>query len=64
MRRVLARTDPEMLLLDLLAAERDRIDRQIADLRSVRNRLDDMITEARKPDSGCPCLPAEPLDSG
>lgn len=66
MRRVLARTDPEMLLLDLLdllAAERDRIDRQIADLRSVRNRLDDMITEARKPDSGCPCLPAEPLAS-
>ncbi|MGW1757978.1 hypothetical protein [Streptomyces mirabilis] len=50
-------------LLDLLAAERDRIDRQIADLRSVRNRLDDMITEARKPDSGCPCLPAEPLAS-
>ncbi|MFF3577796.1 hypothetical protein [Streptomyces mirabilis] len=63
MRRVLARTDPEMLLLDLPAAERDRIDRQIAGLRSVRNRLDDMITEARKPDSGCPCLPAEPLDS-
>ncbi|MFE2710397.1 hypothetical protein ACFXKI_00015 [Streptomyces mirabilis] len=48
--------------LDLPAAERDRIDRQMADLRSVRNRLDDMITEARRPESGCLCLPAEPLD--
>ncbi|MGW1504078.1 MerR family DNA-binding protein [Streptomyces mirabilis] len=49
-------------LLDLPAAERDRIDRQMADLRSVRNRLDDMITEARRPDTDCPCLPAELLD--
>jgi hypothetical protein len=49
-------------LLDLPAAERDRIERQIADLWSVRNRLDDMITEARRPDSDCPCPPAEPLD--
>ncbi|MFK0154768.1 MerR family transcriptional regulator [Streptomyces sp. NPDC090493] len=49
-------------LLDLLAAERDRIDRQMADLRSVRDRLDDMITEARKPDTDCPYLNAGPLD--
>ncbi|MFE4994482.1 hypothetical protein ACFRH4_24615 [Streptomyces mirabilis] len=50
-----------MLLLDLLAAWRDRIDRRMADLRSVRNRHD-MITEAREPDPDCPYLPAEPLD--
>ncbi|MFF1602989.1 hypothetical protein ACFVYV_36905 [Streptomyces mirabilis] len=34
----------------------------MADLRSVRNRLDDTITEAREPDPDCPYLPAEPLD--
>ncbi|AXG77704.1 MerR family transcriptional regulator [Streptomyces paludis] len=43
-------------LLELLAAERDRIDRQMADLRSVRKRLDGMITEAEKPDADCPYL--------
>lgn len=35
-------------LLELLAAERDRLDRQMTDLRDVRNRLDDCITKARK----------------
>lgn len=34
-------------LLELLAAERDRLDRQMTDLRDVRNRLHDCITEAR-----------------
>jgi MerR family redox-sensitive transcriptional activator SoxR len=33
-------------LLRLLAAERDRMDQRMAELRGVRNRLDDMITEA------------------
>ncbi|MEV0633749.1 MerR family transcriptional regulator [Streptomyces sp. NPDC050619] len=35
-------------LLELLAAERDRLDRQMTDLRDVRNRLHDCITQARK----------------
>ncbi|MGH8881536.1 MAG: MerR family transcriptional regulator [Stackebrandtia sp.] len=34
-------------LLELLAAERDRLDRQMTDLRDVRNRLHDCITEVR-----------------
>ncbi|MCK1797246.1 MerR family transcriptional regulator [Streptomyces sp. XM4193] len=37
-------------LLDLLEAERDRLDRKMTDLRAVRNRLHDCITEARNPD--------------
>lgn len=37
-------------LLELLAAERDRLDRQMTDLRKVRNRLNDCITEAREQD--------------
>jgi DNA-binding transcriptional MerR regulator len=37
-------------LLDLLAAELDRLDRQMTDLRDVRNRLHDCITEARNRD--------------
>ncbi|MEK8174153.1 MerR family transcriptional regulator [Streptomyces sp. M19] len=37
-------------LLELLAAERDRLDRQMTDLRDVRNRLHDCITEARNHD--------------
>ena len=38
------RATPE--LLDRLSAERDRIDRQISDLVSTRNRLDTVITNA------------------
>src|ERR1700730_6091454 len=38
------RATPE--LLDRLSAERDRIDRQISDLVSTRNRLDSVITNA------------------
>jgi hypothetical protein len=38
------RATPE--LLDRLSAERDRIDRQIGDLTSTRNRLDTVITNA------------------
>jgi DNA-binding transcriptional MerR regulator len=38
------RATPE--LLDRLSAERDRIDRQISDLMSTRNRLDTVITNA------------------
>ncbi|MFC9745156.1 MerR family transcriptional regulator [Streptomyces niveus] len=34
-------------LLELLAAEHDRLDRQMTDLRDVRDRLHDCITEAR-----------------
>ncbi|MEV8412368.1 MerR family transcriptional regulator [Streptomyces niveus] len=34
-------------LLELLAAEHDRLDRQMTDLRNVRDRLHDCITEAR-----------------
>ncbi|MFH8597892.1 MerR family transcriptional regulator [Streptomyces rimosus] len=34
-------------LLELLAAERDRLDRQMRELRDVRDRLHDCITEAR-----------------
>ncbi|MCX5095879.1 MerR family transcriptional regulator [Streptomyces sp. NBC_00365] len=46
-------------LLDLLAAERDRIDRQMTDLQGVRDRLDDMITEAAQPGhTYCPYLSA------
>ncbi|MZG12917.1 MerR family transcriptional regulator [Streptomyces tendae] len=37
-------------LLELLAAERDRLDRQMTDLRDVRNRLHDCITQARNHD--------------
>ncbi|MEU2730604.1 MerR family transcriptional regulator [Streptomyces griseoviridis] len=37
-------------LLELLAAERDRLDRQMTVLRDVRNRLHDCITEARNHD--------------
>ncbi|MFE2750268.1 MerR family transcriptional regulator [Streptomyces scopuliridis] len=37
-------------LLELLAAERDRLDRQMTDLRDVRRRLHDCITEARNHD--------------
>ncbi|MFF9202361.1 MerR family transcriptional regulator [Streptomyces sp. NPDC014986] len=47
-------------LLELLAAERDRLDRQMTDLREVRDRLDDCITEARKQTrapSTCPPVP-------
>ncbi|GAA2280839.1 hypothetical protein GCM10010145_61110 [Streptomyces ruber] len=35
-------------LLELLEAERDRLDRQMADLRTVRDRMDDCITEAHQ----------------
>jgi DNA-binding transcriptional MerR regulator len=38
------RATPE--LLDRLSAERDRIDRQIGDLVSTRNRLDTVVTNA------------------
>jgi flagellin-like hook-associated protein FlgL len=38
------RATPE--LLDRLSAERNRIDRQIGDLVSTRNRLDTVITNA------------------
>ncbi|WP_436739624.1 MerR family transcriptional regulator [Streptomyces sp. BBFR102] len=41
-------TSPELLVL--LAAERDRLDRQMTELRDVRNRLHDCITEARSHD--------------
>lgn len=34
-------------LLELLGAERDRLDRQMTDLQNVRRRLHDCITEAR-----------------
>ncbi|MEV8400263.1 MerR family transcriptional regulator [Streptomyces niveus] len=34
-------------LLELLAAEHDRLDRQLTDLRDVRDRLHDCLTEAR-----------------
>ncbi|MFD4767351.1 MerR family transcriptional regulator [Streptomyces niveus] len=34
-------------LLELLAAEHDRLDRQMTDLRDVRDRLHECITEAR-----------------
>ncbi|MDQ0772975.1 MerR family redox-sensitive transcriptional activator SoxR [Streptomyces aurantiacus] len=37
-------------LLELLVAERDRLDRRLTDLRDVRNRLHDCITEARNHD--------------
>ncbi|MFE0420529.1 MerR family transcriptional regulator [Streptomyces tendae] len=37
-------------LLELLEAERDRIDRRMADLREARNRLHDCIAEARMQD--------------
>lgn len=37
-------------LLELLAAERDRLDRQMTDLRDVRKRLHDCITQARDHD--------------
>ncbi|RDG36273.1 MerR family transcriptional regulator [Streptomyces corynorhini] len=37
-------------LLELLAAELDRLDRQMTDLRDVRNRLHHCITEARNHD--------------
>jgi hypothetical protein len=39
------RATPE--LLDRLSAERDRIDRLIGDLTSIRNRLDTVITNWR-----------------
>ncbi len=39
-------------LLDLLAAARDRLDRQMADLRDVRDRLHTCITEAHEQE-GC-----------
>ncbi|MPY55035.1 MerR family transcriptional regulator [Streptomyces acidicola] len=44
-------------LLDRLAAERDRIDRRITDLLTVRDRLDDVIAIARKPGPGCTHVP-------
>ncbi|MFJ4963603.1 Redox-sensitive transcriptional activator SoxR [Streptomyces sp. ADI96-02] len=37
-------------LVELLAAERDRLDRQMTELREVRDRLHDCITEARDRD--------------
>jgi len=40
-------------LLEQLAAERDRIDRQITDLLSVRDRLDGVIATANDPDAEC-----------
>ncbi|AUH45166.1 MerR family transcriptional regulator [Streptomyces sp. CMB-StM0423] len=43
-------------LLELLTGERDRLDRQMTDLRDVRRRLHDCITEAR--DHGGPGSPS------
>ncbi|MEW1654182.1 MerR family transcriptional regulator [Streptomyces sp. NPDC093707] len=40
-------------LLGRLEAERVRIDQRIADLLAVRDRLDDVITITRAPDSDC-----------
>ncbi|MDQ1040177.1 MerR family redox-sensitive transcriptional activator SoxR [Streptomyces sp. V3I8] len=40
-------------LLELLAAECDRVDRQITDLLSVRNRLEGVIATAKNPDRDC-----------
>ncbi|MGW7294573.1 MerR family transcriptional regulator [Streptomyces xiamenensis] len=37
-------------LLELLAVERDRLDRQLTDLRDMRGRLHDCISEARQHD--------------
>lgn len=53
MRKVLPFADsggasPE--LLELLAAERDRLDQQLTDLRDMRERLHDCIIEARHHD--------------
>ncbi|MFC7331020.1 MerR family transcriptional regulator [Marinactinospora rubrisoli] len=49
-------------LLELLGVERDRMDRQIADLWEARNRLDDCITEAREQDRHLRHPPAGPLN--
>ncbi|MFI6692951.1 MerR family transcriptional regulator [Streptomyces sp. NPDC050433] len=49
-------------LLDLLAAERDRVDRQMAELQAVRDRLGDMISEAAQ--SGHPYCPYLPEGTG
>ncbi|GAA0980097.1 MerR family transcriptional regulator [Acrocarpospora macrocephala] len=40
-------------LLKRLAAERARIDQQVRELLSVRDRLDDVIATAEKPGPGC-----------
>lgn len=40
-------------LLDQLTAERVRIDQRISDLLAARDRLDDVIANARDPESGC-----------
>ncbi|MEV7127606.1 MerR family transcriptional regulator [Streptomyces sp. NPDC093260] len=40
-------------LLELLEAALDRLDRQMADLRDVRDRLHDCITEAREDGPSC-----------
>ncbi|MPY61393.1 MerR family transcriptional regulator [Streptomyces spongiae] len=45
------------VLLERLAAERDRIDRQITDLMSARDRLGDVIATAQKPGPGCTHAP-------
>ncbi|MFF2373723.1 hypothetical protein ACFVUW_05010 [Streptomyces xiamenensis] len=37
-------------LLELLAAERDRLDQQLTDLRGMRGRLHDCVTEAHHHD--------------
>ena len=41
-----------------LAAERDRIDAQIAELTRTRDRLDDVIALTQRPDNGCTVVAA------
>ncbi|MEU8423249.1 MerR family transcriptional regulator [Micromonospora sp. NPDC048835] len=45
----------------LLRAERDRIDRQIAQLRQARKRLDEVIAHSESPASGCTRADADAL---
>ena len=44
----------------LMAAERHRIDRQIAELTEARDRLDEVITISLSPAGGCTYLPGAP----
>lgn len=45
--------EPAPALLDQMEAERARIDQRIADLLTVRDRLDDVIALTRDPDADC-----------